>query len=65
MSGAREPRRVPTGVAGPYPLESEALVACSATLSSLDMSLAGGLDRGTSTLLLGAAGSGKSSLATR
>ena len=34
-------------------------------IGGLDTILAGGLDRGTSTLLLGAAGSGKSSLATR
>jgi circadian clock protein KaiC len=34
-------------------------------ITELDIILAGGLDRGTSTLLMGPAGSGKSSLATR
>ena len=34
-------------------------------IAELDTILTGGLDRGTSTLLMGAAGSGKSSLATQ
>lgn len=37
----------------------------SSAVPELDALLAGGLDRGTSTLLLGAAGTGKSSLATQ
>lgn len=37
----------------------------SSGISELDSLLGGGLDRGTSTLLLGAAGTGKSSLATQ
>lgn len=47
------------------PTGAEAGEQVTTGIDGLDRILAGGLDRGTSTLLLGAAGCGKSSLATR
>ena len=55
-------RVFPRLVASEHRRELEATVATSGS-AQLDALLGGGLDRGTSTLLIGAAGTGKSSLA--
>lgn len=55
-------RVFPRLVASEHRREMEATVATSGS-AQLDALLGGGLDRGTSTLLIGAAGTGKSSLA--
>ena len=55
-------RLFPRLVASEHRRELEATVATSGS-AQLDALLGGGLDRGTSTLLIGAAGTGKSSLA--
>ncbi len=55
-------RVFPRLVASEHRRELEATVATSGSVQ-LDALLGGGLDRGTSTLLIGAAGTGKSSLA--
>ena len=63
----RDPARRARGLSAPgrrrAPRASRAASACRAASPGLDKLLGGGLERGTSTLILGAAGTGKSTLA--